>query len=399
MLPPTDPAQTPPDPTTQASCPPRRRPRRCNRSPPLPRRHRRAADAGPGSDARCSRSSSSRRSPSASASDASPRSASATPERAPRAARPHRSSTSSARHGTRSTRSTSAGRTSTTATLAYGAIDGLTEAVGDTGHTSFLTPEERAARERRAVRVVRRDRHPDRRDRRRPAARRRRLPEQPGGGGRHPGRGHHRERRRPVDNRPHLDDVAGWIRGEAGTSVELTVRAGTDGPPRTYTIKRADVPIESVSWTLVPGSRTALLRLDSFSHGSADDMVKALKAIKEAGADRLVLDLRGNPGGFVNEATGIASQFIALGRRLRRARRRRQGDAPSGLARRGRAGPAARGAGRQGHRQCRRDPLGRAAGCRPCPGRGRHDVRDRDGPRRVRAVRQVSACGSGPSSG
>ncbi len=198
-------------------------------------------------------------------------------------------------------------------TLAYGAINGLTEAVGDTGHTSFLTPEERAARNDElsgsyvgiGIRI-------DVTDGGQPLVEGV-FPNSPAAAaGILAG-----DIIESVDGQSTtghgLDDVAGWIRGEAGTSVELTVRAGTDGPPRTYTIKRADVPIESVSWTLVPGSRTALLRLDSFSHGSADDMVKELKAIKEAGADRLVLDLRGNPGGFVNEATGIASQFIASG--------------------------------------------------------------------------------------
>ncbi len=197
--------------------------------------------------------------------------------------------------------------------LAYGAIDGLTEAVGDTGHTSFLTPEERAARDDElsgsyvgiGVRI-------DVTDGGQPLVEGV-FPNSPAeAAGILTG-----DIIESVDGQPTtghgLDEVAGWIRGEAGTSVEVTVRAGADGPARTYTIKRADVPIESVSWTLVPGSRTALLRLDSFSHGSADDMVKALKAINEAGADRLVLDLRGNPGGFVNEATGIASQFIRSG--------------------------------------------------------------------------------------
>jgi carboxyl-terminal processing protease len=78
-------------------------------------------------------------------------------------------------------------------------------------------------------------------------------------------------------------------------------------------IVRADVPIEPVTWTLVPGSKTALIRLEQFSTGAADDMVKALKDAREAGADRVVLDLRGNPGGYVNEAVGIASQFLSNG--------------------------------------------------------------------------------------
>ena len=77
--------------------------------------------------------------------------------------------------------------------------------------------------------------------------------------------------------------------------------------------------------------------LDQFSNGAADEPSTALKAIKAAGADRLVLDLRGNPGGYVNEAVGVASQFLTERRRLHRARRRRPRDPPPGLRGRRRA--------------------------------------------------------------
>ena len=63
----------------------------------------------------------------------------------------------------------------------------------------------------------------------------------------------------------------------------------------------------------MPGSTTALIRLEQFSSGAADDVVKALNDARAAGADRIVLDLRGNPGGYVNEAVGIASQFLPSG--------------------------------------------------------------------------------------
>ena len=197
--------------------------------------------------------------------------------------------------------------------LAYGAIDGLTQAVGDTGHTSFLTPEERKARAAELsgsyVGIgIRIDAAEDGRPlvvgvfKDSPAEKAGVLT------------GDIIESVDGNSTTGHdLDEVAGWVRGEAGSSVDLTVQAGAGGKERTYTITRADVPIESVSWTLVPGGRTAFLRLDSFSNGSADDVVAALKAIKEAGADRLILDLRGDPGGFVNEAVGIASQFIGSG--------------------------------------------------------------------------------------
>jgi carboxyl-terminal processing protease len=110
-----------------------------------------------------------------------------------------------------------------------------------------------------------------------------------------------------------IDEVAGWVRGEAGTTVELTVRRGTEGPERTIEIVRGDVPVQPVSWTLVPGTETALFRLEQFSNGAADDMVETLKAARSAGATRVVLDLRGNPGGYVNEAVGVASQFLTGG--------------------------------------------------------------------------------------
>jgi carboxyl-terminal processing protease len=197
--------------------------------------------------------------------------------------------------------------------LIYGAIDGLTEAVGDTGHTDFMTPEERKERDDAlsgsyvgiGVRIDEGDEGMPR-----VVSVFKGSPAEAAG-------------LKPddlivaVDGRKtagqSIDDVAGWVRGEAGTSVELTIRNATDGIERTVPIVRADVPIEPVSWTMVPGSKTALIRLEQFSSGAADDVVKALNEARAAGADRIVLDLRGNPGGYVNEAVGIASQFLTSG--------------------------------------------------------------------------------------
>jgi len=109
-----------------------------------------------------------------------------------------------------------------------------------------------------------------------------------------------------------IDDVAGWVRGEAGSTVKITVRR-SDGQERTLSIARADVPVQAVSWTMVPGTKTALIQLEQFSNGAADAMVKSLKDARAAGAERIVLDLRGNPGGYVNEAVGVASQFLSSG--------------------------------------------------------------------------------------
>ncbi len=197
--------------------------------------------------------------------------------------------------------------------LAYGAITGLTEAVGDTGHTSFLTPADRAARAQDlsgsyvgiGVRI-----EPAKDGRPMvvgvfdgsPAAK----------AGLKTG-----DIMTTVDGKTTtgktIDEVVGWVRGEAGTTVTVVVTAGVDGPERTYTITRADVPVTSVSWTMVPGSRTALLRLESFSNGSADEVVKAPQGDQDR---RCRWDHPGparDPGGYVNEAVGIASQFLGTG--------------------------------------------------------------------------------------
>ncbi len=220
--------------------------------------------------------------------------------------------------------------------LIWGAIDGMTQAVGDTGHTDFMTPEEREQRSDSlsgsyvgiGVRIDPTEEG---------------LPRIVGVFKDSPAEAAGLE----VDDvitavdgetttGKTIDEVATLVRGEAGTSVSVTVRADGTGPERTVDIVRADVPIQPVSWTIVPGTSIALIRLDQFSSGSADEIVATLDAARQQGADRIVLDLRGNPGGYVNEAVGIASQFLKSGVVYRE--RNAQGDetvhdgAPNGVA-------------------------------------------------------------------
>ena len=197
--------------------------------------------------------------------------------------------------------------------LAYGAIDGLADAVGDTGHTEFMTPEERAARRAGlSGSYVGIGAEVDTTEHGLPliVGVFRGSPAEKGGI-------HSGDVVLTVDDRPtageSLETVISWIRGEDGTKVVLTVRDGADGPVRTVELVRDDVHIEPVSWTMVPGTKTAVLRLEQFSTGAADALHKALEEINTAGAERLVFDLRGNPGGYVNEAAAIASEFLASG--------------------------------------------------------------------------------------
>jgi Peptidase family S41 len=73
----------------------------------------------------------------------------------------------------------------------------------------------------------------------------------------------------------------------------------------------SDEPV--VAWAMVPRTKLALIRLAVFSDGSAGKVRAAIVAATAAGATGLILDLRGNPGGWVDEAVGVASVFLRAG--------------------------------------------------------------------------------------
>ena len=103
------------------------------------------------------------------------------------------------------------------------------------------------------------------------------------------------------------------MRGPEGTEVRLSIERTGQAEPLDVVVKRAKIDRPAVSWTMVPGSTIADIRLDQFQSGSADEVKAALTAAEAAGATGAVLDLRGNPGGYVDEARDVVSQFLAHG--------------------------------------------------------------------------------------
>ncbi len=112
-----------------------------------------------------------------------------------------------------------------------------------------------------------------------------------------------------------LDEAVHFIRGERGTVVELTIlREGTN-EPIVVSVTRDTITVESVSTsteTLPDGRSVLRVELVSFGPDTENDLVTALAA---ADGDRAgtVLDVRGNPGGYLDAAIGIASLFLSPG--------------------------------------------------------------------------------------
>lgn len=196
--------------------------------------------------------------------------------------------------------------------LAYGAIEGLAGAVDDPGHTSFMTPEERershqslsgsfvgvgiALDERDGSAVI--------------VTVMRGSPAEAAGlrvG----------DRIVAVDGTDvgsaGIDTVASLVRGDEGTTVIMTLERSGVSELVTATMKRTKIELPAVSWAKVPGSDVVMLRLEQFSSGSADQFKTSLGEVLATDPSGIVLDLRGNGGGYINEAIAIASQFLTEG--------------------------------------------------------------------------------------
>ena len=107
-------------------------------------------------------------------------------------------------------------------------------------------------------------------------------------------------------------EIFNALRGKAGTSVEVTFDRPGDDTTFTVTLTRAKIVIEPVTWTMLP-ENVALIRLSGFSRGATDALKDALEESQAAGATSMILDLRDNPGGLVLEAIGVASQLLPEG--------------------------------------------------------------------------------------
>jgi carboxyl-terminal processing protease len=196
--------------------------------------------------------------------------------------------------------------------LAYGAIEGMVDALGDTGHSTFLTPvmvkrleETKEGRLQgigvevemkggQVVVVAPIDGSP--------AAR---------AGLRH-GDVIVKVDGRDIGNLP-LSQTVTWITGKPGTTVKLTIADARSGATQEVAIVRAAIRLQSVTWNRLPGTSVAHLRIASFEEGTGQDVRKALTEIQREATSGIVLDLRNNPGGILDSAIQVASQFLKSG--------------------------------------------------------------------------------------
>lgn len=109
-----------------------------------------------------------------------------------------------------------------------------------------------------------------------------------------------------------LDKLRTLVRGPSGTSVTLTIQHLDQADTVEITVVRGQIDLASTTWRMLPG-QIAFIRLNEFSARAGTDIRKALTEARQQGAAAIVLDLRNNPGGLVEQLMQVASEFLPKG--------------------------------------------------------------------------------------
>jgi len=107
-------------------------------------------------------------------------------------------------------------------------------------------------------------------------------------------------------------EVGILLRGKEGVPVSLTIERPAGGETVDLTIYRARIEIEPLEWAALPQG-IYLIRLNEFSDGAGRALEEAIDTALDGGGTGIILDMRGNPGGYVYEAERVASQFLPTG--------------------------------------------------------------------------------------
>ena len=112
------------------------------------------------------------------------------------------------------------------------------------------------------------------------------------------------------------EDVIKRLRGEKGTSVDVTIQRPRTSKPLNYTIIRDDIPITTVDSDYMLDEQTGYIKVNRFAATTHDEFMASVNQLEDQGMERLVLDLSNNPGGFLSQAIAISEEFFPKGTKL-----------------------------------------------------------------------------------
>jgi carboxyl-terminal processing protease len=101
------------------------------------------------------------------------------------------------------------------------------------------------------------------------------------------------------------------VRGKGGTEVNIHIFRRGAKELIEYNITRGTIPIHSIDVAFMLNAETGYIKISRFGATTFDEYIEAFEKLEKAGLQKLILDLRGNPGGYLNAANDLADEFLA----------------------------------------------------------------------------------------
>lgn len=111
-------------------------------------------------------------------------------------------------------------------------------------------------------------------------------------------------------------DVQKYLKGPKGTEVKIEVIRKREKSPLAFTIIRDRIPQTSVDASYMIDQEIGYIKVSRFSQTTYDEFKQALERLKKDGMQKLVLDLQGNPGGYMDQAINVADEFLPKGEKI-----------------------------------------------------------------------------------
>ncbi len=123
------------------------------------------------------------------------------------------------------------------------------------------------------------------------------------------------------------DEVVNHLRGPRGTPVNITVERPNIRDPLQFKVERDEIPLITVPYAFEIKPGVGYIKIDRFSESTADELGQKLKKLDASHLSGLILDLRDNPGGLLNQAIEVADYFIPKGSVIVSTKGRMEGSA------------------------------------------------------------------------
>lgn len=112
------------------------------------------------------------------------------------------------------------------------------------------------------------------------------------------------------------EDVIKQLRGKSGTKVKVSIFRPGQKSLREFTITRGKIPIYSLDASVMLDQQTGYIKISRFAATTYNEYLKAFGELRMKGMKKLILDLRDNPGGYLNAAVDLSDEFLPKGKKI-----------------------------------------------------------------------------------